>query len=303
MVKRDDAWLREEQVRAVREHARKVLERADALGCFPTPIDQILESEEIFVAPDNIFDDGFIKKMVKKAGGLLKTAISKVVGLFDALDRTIFINTSLPKPKIPFLKLHEAGHAVMPWQAKMYKIVQDCDQTLDPEISEQFDSEANRFATEVLFQLDSFGEMANSYEFGIKAPLKAGKKFGASAYSSVRRYVKGSRRPCMVVVLNPPSPSANGFDAEVRRYERSDEFVEMFGQVEFSSNVTPESPLGFLVPLGDRRMSGTHTFYLKDLNGDTRQCVAEAFATPYQVFILIFDIGKLRAKRHFISTV
>lgn len=302
MVKRDDTWLRQEQIHAVRAHAQKVLERANAVGCFPTPIDRILDSEKIVVAPDNIFDDGFISKMVKKAEGLLKSAISKVVGLFDAMDRTIFINTSLPKPKIPFLKLHEAGHAIIPWQAKMYKIVQDCDQTLDPEISEQFENEANRFATEVLFQLDTFSEMASSYEFGIKAPLNAGKKFGASAYSSVRRYVRGSHRPCMVVVLNPPVPSENGFDAEVRRYERSDTFIEMFGPVEFPSIITPESPLGFLVPLGNRKMSGTRTLDLMDLNGEARQCAAESFATPYQVFILIFDIGKLKSRQVFIHS-
>lgn len=300
MIKSNDALLDNNQVRAVREHARKVLERADARGCFPTPIDDILESEKIYVAPDNIFDDGFIFKMVKKAGGLLKNAISKVMGLFDAIDRTVFINTDLPKAKIPFLKLHEAGHAVMPWQAKMYRIVQDCDKTLDPDISDQFDSEANRFAIEVLFQLDTFDGMAGEYEFGINAPLKLAKKFGSSAYSAIRRYVKGASRPCMVVVLNPPVPSEYGFSAEVRRYERSDDFIEMFGELGFEPVITPDSRIGRLVPLGTRKMSGRQSLELIDLNGDNRQCIAEAFATPYQVFVLIFDVNKLATKRHFI---
>lgn len=303
MVKRDDTSLRDEQVRAVREHARKVLERADALGCLPTPIDQILDSENLFVAPDNIFDDGFILKMVKKAGGLLKSALSKVMGVFDAIDRTIFINTALPKPKIPFLKLHEAGHAVMPWQAQMYKIVQDCDQTLDPDISEQFDSEANRFATEVLFQLDKFDEMARDYDFGISVPLKLGKKFGSSAYSAVRRYVKGAQRPCMVVVLNPPVPSEAGFTAEVRRYERSPQFIELFGNTEFGPEITPDSLIGELVPLGKRKMSRARPLDLTDVNGDGRMCVAEAFATPYQVFILILDQNKINPEKHFIISL
>lgn len=36
--------------------------------------------------------------------------MSKVFGLFEANDRLVVIDKNVPKPKKPFVKLHEAGH-------------------------------------------------------------------------------------------------------------------------------------------------------------------------------------------------
>src|SRR3712207_6943467 len=47
--------------------------------------------------------------------------------------------------------------------------------SLDPEVADLFDREANVFAAEVLFQLDAFRDRAADMEFGIFTPVRLAK--------------------------------------------------------------------------------------------------------------------------------
>ena len=62
----------------------------------------------------------------------------------------------------------------MPWQRAMYNLVEDCDQALDPEAADLFDREANVFASEVLFQNDTFSDMVADETFEIWTPIPTG---------------------------------------------------------------------------------------------------------------------------------
>lgn len=44
-----------------------------------------------------------------------------------------------------------------------------------------------------------------------------------------------------------------------------------------------------MVPVGHRRMSNARAITLVDRNSVRHKCIAEAFKTPYQVFVLIHD--------------
>ena len=189
MVRPDDSSLSAQQYARVREEAERLLHKADALGAFPTPVSEIMDAGKIAVAPDDALDEGFLRKIRRKAGTALKRAISKVLGVFDAHERLVFIGRVLYEVKRTFLKLHETGHAVLPWQRDLYAVVEDSEQELDPDIADLFDREANVFAAEVLFQLDSFIEEAADEPFGIRAPLGLKNRYGASVYASVRQYV------------------------------------------------------------------------------------------------------------------
>ncbi|XOV74839.1 MAG: ImmA/IrrE family metallo-endopeptidase [Phycisphaerales bacterium] len=96
------------------------------------------------------------------------------------LDKTVHA------AKLPFLKLHELGHGLLPWQRDIYALTADCKQTLDPEVNDLFERETNAFASEVLFQVDTFTNEAADHPFSIKTPMKLSKKYGASVYSTVR---------------------------------------------------------------------------------------------------------------------
>lgn len=238
-----------------------------------------------------------LARIRKAAGAALKRAVEAVLGVFDAKSRLIFLDTSLPDVKQRFLKLHETGHGSLAWQRDLFAAIEDCAKTLSPETSELFDREANVFASEVLFQLDSFDTEAKDLNFGIKSPLSLGKRYGASAYAALRRYVARNARACAVLVLDPPAKGFTpGFVATRRRVEMSEEFKRRFSQIQWPTSLTAADDLGRLIPIA-RRMSRPQSFALSDSNGTTHECVGEGFSTPRHIFILIYPRQALTARR------
>ena len=295
MIRRpDDCSLTSVQLAKVRKEAERALREAGVLGVLPTPIDHILTVAKVEEVKEQILDEGFLTKMRTKAGDALKRALSKVMGVFDAAAGLVFIDHLLAPVKKRFVTLHEAGHGFMPWQRAMYKIVEDCDQTLDPEAADLFDREANVFAAEVLFQNDTFYNLAADEKFEIWTPIRLAKKFDASLYSSIRQYVSKNHRRCVVLVLNPPTLiEGDGFRATLRRVIPSNAFTKMFGDHPWASVYTPDDQLGRLVPLGKRKSSGKREIVLTDSNGNRHECIAESFTQTHQVFILIHAVKTL----------
>jgi hypothetical protein len=205
MTRPDDSLLDPHQLANVQRHADRLLRDASAIGRFPTPIDDLMAAAKLTVVDDEVLDEGFLQQFISKVkAGLdtIKSALSKVLGLFEANDRFVVIDKNAPKPRVPFIKLHEAGHGTMPHQSKVYKIMHDCEKTLEPEIADLFEREANVFASEVLFQGEAFSEEAHAQSFGIKVPMKLAKKYGGSNYATFRRYVITNPHLCCVVILD-----------------------------------------------------------------------------------------------------
>jgi len=303
LKKPNDSTLTSEQYLRVQREARLTLEKADAFGRFPTPVTDVIGSANLIVAPEDAFGDSLLSRLRNKAGKTLKRALSKVLGLLDVKGRLVFIDHTIYAVKQTFIKLHETGHAVMPWQRDIYAVVEECEKTLNPEIADLFDREANVFASEVLFQLDSFSNEAADHTFGLLTPVRLSKKYGASIYSSIRRYVSTSGTACTVLVLNPPEvKNSKGFHASLRRVVNSPEFKRLFGYLSWPDYFTPDDNIGAMIPVGRRRMSGPRSLYLTDLNGQKHDCLAEAFTQTHQVFILIHSVRALSGTRIFLPS-
>ena len=190
---------------------------------------------------------------------------------------------------MPFVKLHEAGHGSLPHQSRVYALIHDCLQTLDPDTTDLFEREANVFASEVLFQGATFSQQAHDEVFGLKVPMRLAKQFGASNYAAFRRYVGTSPLACCLVVLEPLRRIPDGgFVAEIRRIVVSRSFSEIYDALRFGTEVTQSHVLAAAVPIG-RRMVYPRQVPLTDRNGDRRECTMEAFDTKHQVLILIAD--------------
>ena len=274
------------------------MKSADALGVFPTPVDEILEAAKVFVAEEDLSDQGFFKRMKKAAGGALKRALEKVLGVMHVAARLVYLDKAVHVAKLPFLKLHETAHAVLPWQNDIYAVTEDCKMTLAPEIADDFEKEANVFATEVVFQLDAFTEEAADHDFGILVPVKLNKRFGSSIYSAVRRYVSTHHKACLVLVLEPPQVHEDlGFTCDLRRVVASQSFQEQFGELNWPEYFSPSDEVGAAVPVGGKKMSMYRRVTLVDRNGNRNQCIAEAFTQTHQVFVLIHSIKTLTTKQ------
>jgi hypothetical protein len=296
-MKTDDSSLDEIDHRNIRNHARRVLQGASAIGCFPTPVDAVMEYAKVVVADADALDEGYLRKIRKSFTGALKRAISKVRGVLDVVGRLIYLDRTLYVARRTFLKLHETAHAVLPHQCKLYACVEDCEKTIAPDVSEQFDREANVFATEVLFQLDSFADDAREAAFGILVPVRLSKKYGASIYASIRRYVSTNLRTCSVLVLEPPELLVGlGFSAKLRRVVSSPEFNRQFGAIQWPDTFCPSDQIGAAVPIAGRKMSRPRNIVLVDQNGTRHECIAEAFTQKHQVFVLIHAVTTLTKK-------
>jgi len=296
--KSDDSSLDPDQRRAVEERARRLLDRASAWDRFPTPVDDILEAAKLQVAPSGVFDPANIIAYVKgraiDAGRLIKSTISTVFGIYDATERLIHIDHTVNESKQRFLKLHETGHDDIPWHRKIYRLFQECEKTLAPEIADQFDREANNFARFALFQDDAYARIAADHALRIKTPMDLAKKFGASLYASAREFARTNHRSCVVYVLEKLRyVDGYGAQAAVRRIETSPSFEAQFGHPA-DSLITLDHVLGPVLPLG-RKMTRPQPLAIEDLNGVLRECVAEAFDTTHNVLILLYPVHALTA--------
>ena len=298
MVRPDDSSLSPRQQRLVRQHAQQALKSAQAFGVLPTPVDKVMEAAKVFVAEEDLSDEGFLKMMAKAAGGTLKRALDKILGVMHVAARLVYLDKAVHVAKLPFLKLHETAHAVLPWQKDIYAVTEDCEKTLAPEIADEFEKEANVFATEVIFQLDAFTEEAADHKVGILVPVKMSKTYGSSIYSAVRRYVVTHHKACLVLVLEPPVVHVDlGFTCNLRRVVASESFVKQFGELYWPEYFSPNDQIGAAVPVSGKKMSGYRRVTLVDQNGNQNQCVGEAFTNSHQVFILVHSIKTLTAKQ------
>lgn len=294
MIGSNDCDLEIHQYKKIQKQARIALEKADNFGTFPTRIDDVYEAAKIVIADEDCLTDSFINKFRKKAGNALKRAIQKVTGLFHASAGVVFLDGTIQGIQRTFLKLHELGHALLPWQRDIYAVVEDCKKTVSPEVSDLFDKEANVFATEVLFQLDHFSKQAEEMTFSIKTPIALSRKYGSSIYSAIRRYVSKSSKACAVIVIHPPEYEFGlGFTAKLRRPIVSEEFQKRFGDIVWPMIYTPDDQIGALIPVGKQRMSGIKEICITDTNGVSHLCLAESFTQGYQVFVLIHEIETL----------
>jgi hypothetical protein len=291
LQKPDDNRLTAAQYIKVRSEAERALLEAGALGRFPTPIDDVMAAARVTEVKEDVLNEGFVAKLRREVGdigGSLRRALQKVIGLFDAREGLVFIDRSIVAVRQAFVRLHETGHAFMKWQRDLYAIVEDSEHEIEADLAAQFDREANVFASEVIFQLDSFTKEADDSQFGILVPVKLKAKYGSSIYAAIRRYVGHNSRPCTVLVLNPPQfVEGDGFRAEVRRQCSSLKFIESFGEIAWPEFITSDHQLGKAVPLFGKRMSGRRLVTLTDLNGNKHECLAEGFTQTHQVFVLI----------------
>ena len=193
---------------------------------------------------------------------------------------------------MPFIKLHEAGHGSIPHQSKMYALIHDCEQTLDPDTTDLFEREANVFASEVLFQGPIFAQEANQMDFSVRTTISLAKKFGASNYSTFRRYVTTNSHACCVVVLNPFTLEVDGtFNPELRRVIPSTTFHDRFDCLSSFAAISDAHAIAPAIPLGTKRMTAPKEIVLVDRNAQQHVCLAEGFNTKHQIFVLIRDTG------------
>lgn len=208
-----------------------ILKSSKSLGVFPTPVDKIVEYSELIIAK-NIDISTIHTSYLSKATDTLKRALGKVRGLLVRKEKTIVLDLSQLPQRINFVKLHEVGHDVLPWQQSLYDALGDDDDTLNPYVKDEFEAEANFFASTTLFQGDRFITEADKLGLDIDSSLHLSKYFGASVHATLRRYVEYSKKRCALIVLEGITPKGMvPIQCNLRDFFPSNKFIETYGEL------------------------------------------------------------------------
>lgn len=289
-MKKDDSTLSPEQLSEIRHCADRLLRQADAYGRFPTPVEDLVLASGLEIEPEVSLEASFLEKLYRRLPGRVKRAVDKVLGVLDARAGLIYLDRSVHEKRRVFLSLHEIGHGFLPWQQQAWSYLEDSESTLDEEIRDQFEREANAFASDVLFQLDAFGNEARDSALGIRSVLELARRYGSSFYAAVRRYVAVQQRACAVVVFDKPSArDARRRQLHLRRSIESPPFTRIFGTGYWRDSYGPQTIFGQSMP-EEGRFTRPKLCRLTDRGGKPRECLVEAFDSSYQVFFLLYPI-------------
>lgn len=271
--------------------AYNFLKESKSLGVYPTPIKNLLNYSELVISKNidlsKIHESYFTKKF-----NVLKSAMTKLIGLVDFREKTISVDLSIKNnARKKFIKLHEVGHFVLPWQKKMYGYLDD-EKNLSVNADDLCEQEANHFASSTLFQLDLFEHEAQKLSLNLDSAISLSKKFGSSIHSSLRRYVEYSNRKCGLIVLEK-------FDTTTMSSKLKDLFYSKglyseIGHYTLPNNLDLNYP--FMSSLLENKMIGNGTFALK-FGTSTMSFDYQYFNNTYNHFIFMYPRGETNKTR------
>ncbi len=209
--------------------AFELLKSSKALDQFPTPVDDIIAHADLLVEMGvdlSKIETSFFERLSLDVSKIF----SKVRGILDRKEKTIYLDLSQPNTRKNFVKLHEAGHHLLPWQKAIFDCI-DNDQTLSYEFTEQFEAEANYFASTVLFQHNRFQDQVSKLDLSIGATISLAKTFGASNHATMRKFVETSTKRCALLVLEKHELAGRTALYKARDYFQSQNFSSSFGKI------------------------------------------------------------------------
>ncbi len=142
-------------------------------------------------------DSSVLQRMQSAPAHRVKRARKALLGLVDIPGSTIYVRPEISLADLPPLVLHETAHAYLDWQRDLYLYVQEDDACcIASDLKDQFESEANRFAWELIFQVDRFHRDAEKGPFSLETPVKLANRYGTGVYPAVRWFVETNSRQC-----------------------------------------------------------------------------------------------------------
>ena len=268
----------------------EILKNSKSLDVFPTPIDKIVSYAELTVN-SGIDLSKIHASYLSKASDVLKQAIDKVQGILVWKEKQIYLDLSTHESKRKFVKLHEVGHNVLTWQQKIYEVFGDDELTLDASTREEFEVEANYFASATLFQQDRFLSEMDKYGLEIEVALQLSKHFGASVHSTLRRYVEYSKKRCALFVLK----DCTNCGAKLRDKFQSKSFTKTFGELSIPPEIDRMYP--FIQDYCHKlklKKDGLVSLLTKNGSVDFSY---HFFNNTYNAFVFLFPVGEKKSTK------
>lgn len=266
-----------------------ILKKSRSLGVFPTPVDQIVKYCELVQNSGRIhIPANYIAKNIDA----FRRMLGKIRGMLDREERSIYIDPNMPNVRQNFIKLHEVGHDTIPWQREI--VYHDNEYTLSSGVKEEFEIEANYFASACLFQLDRFEDEMNKLPLEIGSAMSLAKLFGGSVHASLRRYTELSKKRCALIVLQKSNDKINSV-LETKEYFQSKSFTKNFGMLSWSKEVEINQAI-ILDYCSKRRLHKDGLISIATMNG-LDEFNYHYFDNNYNVFVLLIPKGERIATR------
>lgn len=262
-----------------------LLEQSKALDVFPTPVEKIVSCADLVVSGsvDLVHvNKSFLSKLPSWLQGVSET----IRGILDRKEKTIYLDLSQKVPRKNFVTLHETGHDIIPWQREIMAYLEN-DETLDPHTNEEFEAQANYFASATLFQQDRFSDAVKEIGLGLKPAGVIAKKFGGSVHATLRRMVEKTNRRLALIVLKPKSVA----QCERRDVFASQAFTKAFGDILLPKELGREH-LFAADYLNGRRWLEDKSCSLPTTTG-LHKLEYQYFNNGYNAFVLIYPLGEL----------
>jgi Zn-dependent peptidase ImmA (M78 family) len=255
----------------------------------PTPVDKIVEYAELKVNK-GIDLSKIHPSFIAKNFDLVYKVIKKVRGLIDFRKKEIYLDLNQKQERQDFVKLHETGHNVLPWQKAAFNLADD-DYTLSPDVKEELEREANYFASSTLFQLDRFNEEAMKLPLELPSAMLLAKKFGSSVHAALRRYVEFSNKRCALLVLETVD-----LKYRQRNYFQSNLFTKELGYIPWPEFFNSEFP--FINDIRNNRIIHKDGQINISLSGNKKMSLTyHFFNNRYNFFVFLLPIGEINKSK------
>ncbi len=273
----------------VSDYARHVLQAAGVGDCLPTPVDDIVACAGLRLCREVSFEEKLVEYQTAQPD-ILRRALSKTLGVVDLREDVVYLDQSVLPQKQAFLKLHEAGHKVLPWQRGIYLFLDDAT-TLDPDVRTCFEREANHFAASVFFQLERFDREVSDLPLSLRSALGLVRRYGASAHATIRRFVERNHRSCALLILElPATVDMHGPTFAIKRVIQSPRFTACHRAVAWPNHVDEGYPFVRALLRRTKFSEGDGVAFF-DERGKRFACGWQLFNSTYNAFILLQPLG------------
>jgi transcriptional regulator with XRE-family HTH domain/Zn-dependent peptidase ImmA (M78 family) len=176
------------------------LAEADAIGRFPTPLDDIYAVAELVDADEVELTPADRRALRERFGELANRMLRKLQGVIDFRTDEVWVNPDLHPMKQRFVKAHEAGHKVLTWQRDTFAFLDDR-RRLRPDVRDLYECQANEAAVEFLAQAGRLREEADDDNPPtLRTVQSLSAKYGMSLQATARYIAERSQRTCACAI-------------------------------------------------------------------------------------------------------
>jgi hypothetical protein len=167
----------------------------------PTPLHVVQSAAGLVAAGELTLTPKDRDRLVSRFGGWVSRAWQNLLGAMDFREDAIWVKPDLHPKRERWVRAHEIGHAILPWQRETFAYLDD--QTrLNDATAALFEREANEVAAEILFQGKQLQDEADGSPITLEGICELAALFDTSIVATARRVADRTGQECAVAIAH-----------------------------------------------------------------------------------------------------